>query len=76
MLDAEDCRLGRSRAARGKETGNGADQIWWCENCGYEVGASGSCHACAKPLPLSPISQLTVHVPNEEVGYRLEPRTS
>ncbi len=53
-----------------------ADQMGWCENCGYEVEASGRCHACVAPLLLSPLASRNAHVPGEGVGYRFERATT
>jgi hypothetical protein len=45
--------------------------IWWCDNCGYEIEAAGRCETCGERLLRSPIPELDVGPPGEEVGYRV-----
>jgi hypothetical protein len=47
-------------------------KIWFCRNCGYEVGGRGRCHACKARLSTSPLPELPVGDEDDEVGYRLE----
>ena len=46
-------------------------KIWFCRNCGYEVGSRGRCHACKVRLSSSPLPELQPGDEEEEVGYRL-----
>ena len=44
--------------------------IWYCVQCGYEVGSGGRCHNCKEPLVPSPMDELG-EGEVDEVGYRL-----
>ena len=52
--------------------GEGAQQVWWCNNCGYEVGVGGRCASCGGNLLPSQAPALDPHASGEEVGYRLD----
>jgi hypothetical protein len=47
-------------------------KVWYCVNCGYEVGSRGRCHRCRVKLDLSPLPELEVGDEDDEVGYRLD----
>jgi hypothetical protein len=47
-------------------------KVWYCPNCGYEVGARGRCHLCRQRLVASPLPELPVGDEEDEVAYRLE----
>ncbi len=47
-------------------------KIWYCANCGYEVGARGRCHLCRQRLVASHLPELETGDDDEEVGYRLD----
>jgi hypothetical protein len=47
-------------------------KIWFCRNCGYEVGGRGRCHACKARLSTSPLAELPPGDEDDEVGYRLQ----
>src|ERR1700722_9334280 len=46
-------------------------RIWYCPNCGYEVGSRGRCHQCRERLIESPLPALAAGEDDDEVGYRL-----
>ncbi len=46
-------------------------KIWYCPNCGYEVGFRGRCHSCGAKLVASRLAQLETGEEDDEVGYRL-----
>ena len=46
-------------------------KVWYCANCGYEVGSRGRCHACAEKLVASKLPALDPLGEDEEVGYRI-----
>jgi len=47
-------------------------KIWYCRNCGYEVGSRGRCHACKEKLTPSALAELPVGPEDDEVGYRID----
>ncbi len=47
-------------------------RIWYCRNCGYEVGSRGRCHACKEKLTPSALAELPVGSEDDEVGYRID----
>jgi hypothetical protein len=47
-------------------------KIWYCPNCGYEVGARGRCHLCRQRLVASRLPELETDDEDDEVGYRLD----
>ncbi len=47
-------------------------KIWYCPNCGYEVGARGRCHQCRERLVASTLPELVTGDEDDEVGYRLD----
>jgi hypothetical protein len=47
-------------------------KIWYCPNCGYEVGARGRCHQCRQRLVASSLPELVTADEDDEVGYRLD----
>jgi hypothetical protein len=47
-------------------------KVWYCRNCGYEVGSRGRCHACKEKLTLSALAELPVGPEDDEVGYRID----
>ncbi len=47
-------------------------RIWYCRNCGYEVGSRGRCHLCRERLVASALPELPAGEEDDEVGYRLE----
>ncbi len=47
-------------------------KIWYCPNCGYEVGARGRCHLCRQRLVVSRLPELSTGDEDDEVGYRLD----
>jgi hypothetical protein len=47
-------------------------KVWYCTNCGYEVGSRGRCHACGEKLVASKLPALNPLDEDEEVGYRIE----
>ena len=47
-------------------------KIWYCANCGYEVGARGRCHLCRQRLVASRLPELETEDEDDEVGYRLD----
>lgn len=47
-------------------------KIWYCPNCGYEVGARGRCHLCRQRLVASRLPELETGDEDDEVGYRLD----
>jgi hypothetical protein len=47
-------------------------KIWYCRNCGYEVGSRGRCHLCRARLVASALPELPAGEEDDEVGYRLE----
>ncbi len=47
-------------------------KIWYCPNCGYEVGARGRCHLCRQRLVASRLAELETGDEDDEVGYRLD----
>jgi hypothetical protein len=46
-------------------------KIWYCVNCGYEIGSRGRCHRCRARLVPSPLPALPVLDEEDEVAYRL-----
>ena len=46
-------------------------RIWYCPNCGYEVGSRGRCHSCREKLVASDLPELEPGDDEDEVGYRL-----
>jgi hypothetical protein len=46
-------------------------KVWYCANCGYEVGSRGRCHACGEKLMASRLPALNPLDEDEEVGYRI-----
>lgn len=46
-------------------------KVWYCVNCGYEVGSRGRCHQCRERLLPSPLPELAAGDEDDEVGYRL-----
>ncbi len=47
-------------------------KVWYCPNCGYEVGTRGRCHLCRQRLVASALPELPVGEEEDEVAYRLE----
>ena len=47
-------------------------KIWYCRNCGYEVGSRGRCHACKEKLTPSALADLSPGPEEDEVGYRID----
>ncbi len=47
-------------------------RIWYCRNCGYEVGSRGRCHACKEKLTPSALAELSPGPEEDEVGYRID----
>lgn len=47
-------------------------KVWYCRNCGYEVGSRGRCHACKEKLTPSALAELPVGPEDDEVGYRID----
>jgi hypothetical protein len=47
-------------------------KVWYCPNCGYEVGSRGRCHSCHERLVPSSLPPLRKGREEDEVGYRLE----
>lgn len=47
-------------------------RVWYCRNCGYEVGSRGRCHACKERLIPSALPELEPGLEEDEVGYQLE----
>jgi hypothetical protein len=49
------------------------NKVWYCPNCGYEVGSRGRCHQCRERLVASALPELQAgDEDDDEVGYRLE----
>ncbi len=46
-------------------------KVWYCVNCGYEVGNRGRCFRCRERLAPSPLPELEPAGEDDEVGYRL-----
>jgi hypothetical protein len=46
-------------------------KVWYCVNCGYEVGSRGKCHSCGQRLTASSLPELVSESEDDEVGYRL-----
>lgn len=46
-------------------------KVWYCTNCGYEVGSRGRCHSCRERLIASDLPELEEGDEDEEVGYRI-----
>jgi len=46
-------------------------KVWYCPNCGYEVGSRGRCHACREKLVGSDLPELEPAGEDDEVGYRI-----
>jgi len=46
-------------------------KVWYCVNCGYEVGSRGRCHSCRERLIPSDLPELEPGDEDEEVGYRI-----
>ena len=46
-------------------------KVWYCANCGYEVGSRGRCHSCREKLVSSDLPELEPGDEDEEVGYRI-----
>jgi hypothetical protein len=47
-------------------------RVWYCVNCGYEVGSRGRCHSCGERLTSSELPELAAGAEEDEVGYRLD----
>lgn len=47
-------------------------KVWYCRNCGYEVGSKGRCHQCREKLVVSDLPELEPGDDEDEVGYRLD----
>lgn len=46
-------------------------KVWYCVNCGYEVGGRGRCHSCREKLIASDLPALETGDEDDEVGYRI-----
>lgn len=46
-------------------------KVWYCANCGYEVGSRGRCHSCREKLVPSDLPELEPAGDENEVGYRV-----
>ena len=46
-------------------------KVWYCANCGYEVGGRGRCHSCREKLVASDLPELEPGNEDDEVGYRI-----
>lgn len=46
-------------------------KVWYCVNCGYEIGSRGRCHSCREKLVASDLPQLESRDEDDEVGYRI-----
>ena len=46
-------------------------KVWYCTNCGYEVGSRGRCHSCHEKLVASDLPELEEGDEDDEVGYRI-----
>ena len=46
-------------------------KVWYCANCGYEVGGRGRCHSCRERLIPSDLPELEPGNEDDEVGYRI-----
>jgi len=46
-------------------------KVWYCANCGYEVGGRGRCHSCREKLIASDLPELEPGDEDDEVGYRI-----
>lgn len=46
-------------------------KVWYCANCGYEVGNRGRCHSCREKLVPSDLPELEPAGDENEVGYRI-----
>jgi hypothetical protein len=68
-MDGDGPAAGRRPVLEGRRH---MSKIWYCPNCGYEVGARGRCHLCRQRLVASRLPELEVGDEDDEVGYRLE----
>lgn len=46
-------------------------KVWYCVNCGYEIGSRGRCHSCREKLVASDLPELESRDEDDEVGYRI-----
>ena len=68
-MDADVPAAGRRLVLEGRRQ---MSKIWYCPNCGYEVGARGRCHLCRQRLVASRLPELETGDEDDEVGYRLD----